>query len=53
MKRFLFRTLCATALSMLVLQSAPAVTISTVPIGNPGNAADMQFNGTFGSVGYN
>jgi formylglycine-generating enzyme required for sulfatase activity len=34
--------------------SAQAVTIDTVPVGNPGNAPDTRYNATgFGSVGYN
>ncbi len=32
--------------------SAGAVDIATVPVGNPGNAGDVQPNGTFGSVPY-
>ncbi len=32
---------------------AEAVTIDTVPVGNPGNAGEIQSQGTFGSVGYN
>jgi formylglycine-generating enzyme required for sulfatase activity len=32
---------------------ANAVTIRTVPIGNPGNPGDVQPQGTFGSVPYN
>jgi formylglycine-generating enzyme required for sulfatase activity len=30
-----------------------AVTINTVPVGNPGNAGESQPSGTFGAVGYN
>jgi formylglycine-generating enzyme len=30
-----------------------AATIDTVPIGNPGNAGEVQPQGTFGAVGYN
>jgi sulfatase modifying factor 1 len=33
-------------------RSAMAVTIETVPVGNPGNAGDLQSFGTFGSVAY-
>ncbi len=34
-------------------QPAGAVTINTVPVGNPGNAGEIQSQGTFGAVGYN
>jgi sulfatase modifying factor 1 len=33
--------------------SGHAATIPTVPVGNPGNAGDVQSQGTFGAVGYN
>src|SRR5688500_15448430 len=32
--------------------TAQAATIPTVAIGNPGNAGDLQINGTFGAVPY-
>ena len=39
---------------VVVSQTAQAVTIDLVPVGNPGNAADTRYNATgFGSVGYN
>jgi formylglycine-generating enzyme required for sulfatase activity len=42
------------ALAMTLVQAGPAraVTIPTVPVGNPGNAGDVQSQGTFGAVGY-
>ncbi|MEX2316404.1 MAG: SUMF1/EgtB/PvdO family nonheme iron enzyme [Pirellulales bacterium] len=37
-----------------VLRSASAVTIETLPVGNPGNPADTRYDAAgFGSVGYN
>ena len=38
--------LCLTSSAVL------AVTIPTVPVGNPGNAGEVQSQGTFGAVGY-
>ncbi|MCI0333312.1 MAG: formylglycine-generating enzyme family protein [Planctomycetes bacterium] len=37
----------------IVHQFAQAVTIETVPVGNAGNAGDVQSQGTFGAVPYN
>ena len=31
---------------------AAAISIPTVPVGNPGNAGEAQLGGVFGSVGY-
>jgi hypothetical protein len=40
------------AISLVALQSASAVTISTVPIGNVGNANDPATGSLYGGVGY-
>jgi len=40
----------ATAFALFFPFAAAAITIDTVPIGNPGNAADFPGNGIFGSV---
>ena len=38
----------------VVCQTAKAVTIEMVTVGNPGNAPDTRYDATgFGSVGYN
>jgi formylglycine-generating enzyme required for sulfatase activity len=42
-----------TAATFLFTTSSHAVTIDTVPVGNPGNAGESQPSGTFGAVGYN
>ncbi|HEV3137252.1 MAG TPA: SUMF1/EgtB/PvdO family nonheme iron enzyme [Pirellulales bacterium] len=41
------------ALCFIALQGASAVTIQTVPIGNPGNANDPATGNHYGSVAYN
>ena len=46
-----FAFLLSLALSFASL--AQAVTIDTVPVGNAGNAGDVQSQGTFGAVPYN
>lgn len=43
--------LCSTV-SLLAPVPAWAVAISTVPVGNAGNAGEVQFEGTFGAVAY-
>src|SRR4051812_8427978 len=40
---------------LFAIQRSEAITVPTVPIGNPGNASDVQLGvraGTFGSVAY-
>lgn len=55
MTRFAFRVaICAAIFYALATHQTHAVTIPTVPIGNPGNEADTRYDATgFGSVGYN
>ncbi len=36
----------------LLASTASAVTIATVPVGNPGNVANTRTGGNYGSVGY-
>jgi formylglycine-generating enzyme required for sulfatase activity len=53
MKRNFALLLLLSANSLSGLRSAMAVTIATVPVGNPGNAPDVLYAyGPFGSVGY-
>jgi formylglycine-generating enzyme len=51
----LLRAFLALSFSLVatIVTPALAVTISTVPVGDPGNAGDVQSQGTFGAVGYN
>ncbi len=42
----------SSSLVVLCAASAFAVTISTVPVGNAGNAGEVQSQGTFGAVSY-
>lgn len=37
----------------LITSAAHAVSLPTVPVGNPGNPSETTVNGTYGSVGYN
>jgi formylglycine-generating enzyme required for sulfatase activity len=46
---FVWGLLC----TLLISSVTNAVTIDTVPVGNPGNAGEVQSQGTFGAVGYN
>jgi formylglycine-generating enzyme required for sulfatase activity len=46
-------SILAVAVSISCADYAQAATIDTVPVGNPGNAGDMQSQGTFGAVAYN
>ena len=39
--------------ALLVAADVRAVTIDMVTVGNPGNAGEVQLEGTFGGVGYN
>jgi formylglycine-generating enzyme len=39
-------------LTLVIGSSASSVTMDWAPIGNPGNACDLQSQGCFGSVGY-
>jgi len=50
MRAALFSSISALVLG--IASSAPAVTVTWTPIGNPGNACDTQPGGCFGSVGY-
>jgi hypothetical protein len=43
----------AAAAMFLFTTTSHAATIDTVPVGNPGNAGEIQPPGTFGAVGYN
>ena len=47
--------LLATCVALIAIQPTltSAVTIDMVTVGNPGNAGDVQSQGTFGAVGYN
>lgn len=50
---FLFSPLVACAAALFLIDStALATTISTVPVGHPGNAPDTTPNGPYGSVAY-
>jgi formylglycine-generating enzyme required for sulfatase activity len=54
-RRFVSRGAAAALLALLVATFAAnawAVTILTVPVGNAGNAGEVQSQGTFGAVGY-
>jgi formylglycine-generating enzyme len=54
-ERFMSRAislLAALAAILFSILPASAVTINTVPVGNPGNVGDVQSQGTFGAVGY-
>lgn len=52
-KKFLFRSAAASAALMLLMGMARAVTIETVPVGNPGNADDTRYhNPGCGGVDY-
>jgi formylglycine-generating enzyme required for sulfatase activity len=53
MKRNVTAILLTAAISFLAPVPLSAVTINTVPVGNAGNAGDVQSQGTFGAVGYN
>jgi formylglycine-generating enzyme required for sulfatase activity len=44
--------ICFLAVWLFSPLAAQAVTISTVPVGNPGNAGEVQSQGTFGAVAY-
>jgi formylglycine-generating enzyme required for sulfatase activity len=53
MNRFFAALLLVCASFFLAPPPATAVTIDTVPVGNAGNTGEVQFQGTFGAVGYN
>ena len=52
MNRIFASLLLFCAISLLGPLAATAVTINTVPVGNPGNAGEVQSQGTFGAVSY-
>ena len=53
MSRFSPRFVCSWAVVFALATQGHAAIINTVPVGNPGNAGEVQSQGTFGAVGYN
>ena len=52
-EKSLFRSAAAVAALMLLMSTAQAVTIETVPVGNPGNAEDTRYGDPgYGDVDY-
>ena len=55
-RTLMIRSITSLVLICASLQLAPlpasALTIDTVPVGNPGNAGEVQIQGTFGNVAY-
>jgi hypothetical protein len=52
MKLLATRVLLSSATLLVLSVNAAAVTINTVPVGNVGNAGEVQSQGTFGAVAY-
>jgi sulfatase modifying factor 1 len=53
MNRSLTRFLFLAVIGYAAHATADPLTIATVPVGNPGNAGQVQIQGTFGAVAYN
>ena len=47
-----FEIACVAVIVAGLGSAAMAVDIETVPVGNPGNAGDVQYEGTYGAVAY-